>query len=301
MALVLDIQRACVDDGPGIRTTVFLKGCPLSCLWCHNPESQKFENQLFFSPSLCVSCGKCAEVCEYSVHSFDDGGAHKIDFSACRLCGRCVEACSFCALKLAARAMSPEEVMEVVRKDKVYYEASGGGVTISGGEPLSHHDFVLALLLLAKAEGIHTCIETSGFGDKKKLLSLAKHTDLFLFDYKITNPADHVKFIGTGGEVILKNLAALHETGAKIVLRCPIIPAINDTDEHFAAIAELMRKYPNVLCAELMPYHNLGKSKAQSIGVEYTVDAMIPSEKDKKAWREKILQFGGLTDKIIYR
>ena len=264
---VFNIQRFCTNDGPGIRTTVFLKGCPLNCLWCHNPEGQNPDKQILFYRDKCTHCGKCADL------TVDDA-----DF--------------FCvndAKKICGKDLLAEEIMTEVLKDRVYYKNSGGGLTLSGGEPLGHFVFALELLRLAKAEGLHTCVETSGCTPTEEVLEIAKFTDLFLFDWKITNSEEHKKYTGTGNELIKKNLLELDKSGAKIILRCPIIPGVNDKAEHFEGISALANSLKGVLEVQIEPYHSLGVHKYAALSKESSPhDFPVPEESSAQKWLEEI-------------
>ncbi len=269
-AIIFDIQRASLHDGPGIRTTIFLKGCPLDCLWCHNPEATSIKRQLFFHYDRCTNCGDCAAVCTENVHSIVEG-IHTIDYDKCKLCGKCVEACNFNALKIIGKEMTVDEVMFEVMADFDFYKNSGGGITLSGGEPLFQYPFAKALLKCCKEMGVNTCVETSGFVSPIKFKQLLPFIDVLLFDYKITDFADHKKYTGVPNQAILENLNAAYRYGTAIILRCPVIPEINDNDWHFNAIAELSAKYPKLKAIELLPYHDMGNNKRISIGINETL------------------------------
>lgn len=269
-AIVFDIQRASFNDGPGIRTTVFLKGCPLKCVWCHNPEATKAESQLFFYYDKCTHCGSCVSVCPQNAHAIFDN-VHSIDFDKCTLCAKCVVACNFDALKIIGQQKDVAEIMQTVLADKDFYKTSGGGITLSGGEPLFQFSFAKAILKRCKTLGINTCVETSGFVSPFKFKQVLALIDVLLFDYKISNNIAHEEYTGVPNNVILENLNSAYRYGTSIYLRCPIIPGINDSDAHFAAIAELSEKYPKLAGIELMPYHDIGNSKRISIGEERTL------------------------------
>lgn len=287
-AIIFDIQRASVYDGPGIRTTIFLKGCPLKCMWCHNPESQSFSDQLFYYYDKCTKCTMCHVVCENNVHEFIKE-RHKVNFNLCKACGKCVEECNTRALKISGTKMSIGEVMSVVEADKDFYQNSNGGVTISGGEPLAQISFVKHLLKKCKSQGINTCIETSGYVPSVKFKKILSLVDILLFDYKITGAENHKKYTGVSNELILENLDIAYQSGVPIVLRCPVIPGINDTVEHFKGIRELELKYPNLKGIELLPYHSIGNSKRKSIGLETTLPELSTiSAELKEKWMEKL-------------
>ena len=273
-AMIFDIERNSYVDGPGIRTTVFLKGCPLSCVWCHNPESQSFEKQMMFYKNKCIGCGKCREVCPKHLKS-------------CDFCGKCELYCPADARKICGKEYTIDEVLKEIVKDKPFYENSGGGVTLSGGEPLAQYDFSLELLKKAKENGIHTAVETCGYAEKSKILEIAKYIDLFLFDYKETDPELHKEYTGFDNKVILKNLKALSDAGNKIILRCPIIPGFNDRAEHFKGISELADKFSGIEHIEIEPFHPLGESKYSALGRKYA-NIKTPDTETVRRWKETV-------------
>ncbi|RJP60243.1 MAG: glycyl-radical enzyme activating protein [Ignavibacteriales bacterium] len=286
--LVSDIQRFSLHDGPGIRTTVFLKGCPLNCKWCHNPETQISKPQLSFSTDKCMNCFKCVEVCPTGTHYIIDE-QHKVNFSSCKLNGECVTVCPNDSLRIVGKESSVNETLELVLRDKDYYKNSSGGLTISGGEPMNQFSFTRDLLQLAKLNGIHTVLETCGFAPKNRYLDILHLVDLFLYDYKETDPVKHKEFTGVDSKVIIDNLRALHDNGANIILRCPIIPSVNDRDDHFEGIAELVSQLPNLKSVELLAYHDIGRDKAEKVGRDneyYHIENA--TEKMKKEWLQKL-------------
>lgn len=288
--IIFHIQRFCVHDGPGIRTTVFFKGCPLSCIWCHNPESKQPQVQISYSERSCLQCRECEAVCKNGVHSFSSG-AHRVDGSRCAACGRCVEACPALALELIGQRMSVEEVMEEILKDRDYYGASHGGVTLSGGEPLFQPDFCLELLRACKECGLHTCVETSGFCQPSILEQLAEFIDLFLFDFKEGDSRRHLSYTSVPNEPILRNLRLLDSRGASVILRCPVIPGLNDREEQFQSIADYAR-LSCVKSVELMAYHTMGREKAKKIGADYPLQTPPASQFQISCWREKLEALG---------
>jgi glycyl-radical enzyme activating protein len=286
--LVFDIQRFAVHDGPGIRTTVFLKGCPLRCLWCHNPESIDPRPEIAWRPERCIGCFACVGVCPHGCHRAEAGG-HAFDRESCVRCGLCTQQCWSGALELVGREMTVAQVLEPVLADRPFYASSGGGMTISGGEPLHQAEFTAALLAAAKAEGLHTCLDTSGQAAWEHLEAVLPHVDLFLFDVKETEPEAHRRLTGADGRLILANLERLSAAGASIVFRCPIVPGLNDRPAHLAAVGELASRLPGVRRVDLLPYHQLGRAKLAGIGREAApASDRTPEAAETAAWAEEV-------------
>lgn len=263
--IVFDIQRCSIHDGPGIRTNIFLKGCPLRCRWCHNPEGLSHAIEISYLEKKCVLCGNCVSVCEKGCHKIDKTG-HIFDRTECTSCGKCADSCFFLALEAVGREMTPETVIKEALKDSAFFQASKGGITLSGGEPMFQPDFAKEILSLAKSNGLSSCMETSGFCSKQSLISVINFTDLFLFDIKETDRARHIAYTGVDNTPILENLKLLSDAGKNIVLRCPLIPNINDREEHAKEIANLSRTHNGVVKIEVEPYHPLGISKSARFG-----------------------------------
>ncbi len=291
--MIFDIQKFSIHDGPGIRTTVFVKGCPLRCRWCHNPESNTLARELSFMPDKCIGCGYCFAHCPDERHRMVDG-KHTIERQGCRVCGSCTEQCYAEALELVGREATVQDVIAEVMRDEPFYKTSGGGLTISGGEPLMQIGFTGALLRAAKENGLHCCVETSGFGPFAAIQRIAPMVDLFLYDVKETDPDRHVEFTGVPNGPILENLRRLHDLGAEILLRLPIVPGFNDRDDHFRAVAELAATLPRLQGVEIMPYHRLGESKLQRLGKEAAGRAVAetPSAEQINSWIDRLSGFG---------
>jgi glycyl-radical enzyme activating protein len=292
LGTIFDLQRASLYDGPGIRTAVFLKGCPLRCQWCHNPESQSRGREISFRAEACAACGECAGACEHGAHQLVDG-VHSYNRAVCERCGQCADVCLYDALQVAGEATSVAAVMAEVRKDVRYYQQSGGGLTITGGEPMLQLEFTVELLQAARAENIHTCLETCGWTSQRAYESVLPFVDLFLFDYKATDPEMHHRLTGVSNDLILSNLDFLCQNGASLQLRCPLIPGVNDAAEHLAGIAALAEKYPSIAAVELLPYHNIGNSKYERYGLVNPLPGLeTTGETVKQAWANQIRALG---------
>ncbi len=265
--LVSDIQRFCTHDGPGIRTTVFLKGCPLDCFWCHNPESKSFAPGLLYTAYLCIACGYCVECCPEQAHSLVNE-EHHFDRSRCRECLVCAAECYTGALERVGREMTAAQVLAVAEKDRAFYEESGGGLTLSGGEPVAQPEFALEICSLARAAGISVCIETCGFGPSERFLSLVPNVDLFLWDIKDTVEARHLTNTGGAFAPILDNLRAVDRAGGRAILRCVLIPGVNLNQQHLDGVAAVFGLLTNCGGIELLAYHPLGAAKLERLGVE---------------------------------
>ena len=264
---VFDIQHFCLDDGPGIRTVIFFKGCPLRCIWCHNPEGFSPRPEVMYESGKCTGCGRCAGACPEKCHSVRDG-VHSFRRDLCSVCGKCTQVCMSGALRIAGRIMSTGMVMDEIKKDIDFCTGSGGGITLSGGEPLFQIGFAADILKEAKQLGINTCIETSGFVPQDDFLKAAALADTVLFDIKETDPELHRKFTGADNRLILDNLEAADRIGAKVILRVPVIPGCNDSPRHFSEVGKLAGRYRCVSAVEIEPYHPMGLSKYRSLGLE---------------------------------
>ena len=288
---IFDIQRFSIHDGPGIRTTVFFKGCPLNCAWCHNPESIARAPQLSFMPDRCIGCGYCFKACPNNAHHMF-GDMHDLDRGQCMACGKCARECYAGALELVGRQATANEVMEEVLRDLPFYQTSDGGLTLSGGEPTMQTDFALALLALAKKSSLHCAVETCGFCAWENLERMLPHVDLFLFAYKETDPKRHKHYTGVPLEPILENLFRLDRAGVNFRLRCPIIPGVNDREEHFQNIGKIAGSMSNLEGVEIMPYHPLGTSKIARFGMRRDFSAPVPEPDTVESWKETLRKMG---------
>lgn len=276
--IVFNIQRYSIDDGPGIRTTVFLKGCPLSCVWCSNPESQNTEPELMHRDSLCKRCYRCVATCPLGAVTVGPDGI-VIDRDVCDACGECVETCPHGAMRIAGEEMTVEQVFDVVRRDADFYRDSGGGVTISGGEALLQPDFTLALLKRFREAGFHTCLDTAGAGDLEDLRRIIPYVDLFYFDIKHLDPEMHRAMTGGSNTKILRNFEEVAASGVPLVVRVPVVPGFNDNISDIAAIAELVAVVAPHADVHLLPYHRYGQQKYAMLGLDYELaTAETPSE-----------------------
>jgi pyruvate formate lyase activating enzyme len=253
--IIFDIKRFAIHDGPGIRTTVFFKGCPLSCWWCHNPESQSANPSLLYREQVCVRCGACVEVCPQSARSLDDCGAVVVEQALCNNCGTCVEACPAGAMEKVGRTVTVDELMAEIEKDSPFFDQSGGGVTFSGGEPLSQSEFLGDVLDHCVDHDIHTAVDTCGFAKPAVLRAVAEKTDLFLFDLKYMNPERHREITGVDNSVILGNLKMLSSMGKAFHVRVPVIPDVNDSDRNLDAIGDFVSSLEMQPSVTLLPHH----------------------------------------------
>lgn len=304
-AFISNIQKYNMHDGPGVRTLVFFKGCPLRCKWCANPESLKKEPQVMISRAACVNCGACVPVCPVGIHYISaETGIHEIHPDiTCIGCGKCKEACLYSALTIVGEAKTISELLAVIEEDRMFYDISGGGVTLGGGDPLMHPEAVRSLLMACKQEGIHTAIETSGYAKLETLLSVAEFTDLFLYDVKHIDSDCHYQLTGVHNEQILNNLKALLEQRHQVKVRMPVLKGLNDSWEAIKGVVDFLRPYrdqKNFQGVDILPYHRLGVNKYSQLGWAYSLADEDPTLSEEDLERiEGWMKDGGISAKVL--
>ena len=291
LATTINIQKFSVHDGPGIRTTVFLKGCPLNCWWCHNPESQNIKHEILFFKERCTGCGVCVKRCPENAIEIK-GGYPVTDKHKCILCGKCSDFCPTTAKEYVGKDVSVKEIMKEIIKDQVFYEESGGGVTFSGGEPMLYKDFLDEVLKACKTRGIHTAVDTSGEVSFESFDKIKDNVDLFLYDIKMMDTKRHKKYTGVGNELILENLKRLSDSGANIFVRMPIIAGINDDDLNIDESVTYLSKL-NIIEVNLLPYHKMGMDKYKRLDMKYKLSGMEkPSDARMEQIKNKFIKAG---------
>ena len=281
LPFISTLQRFSLDDGPGIRTTVFFKGCNLRCAWCHNPECIIPGATLQFLEGSCTGCGKCAAVCPQGVHTITPEGRHLLDRSRCVACGKCAYGCPHTALNLIGRRYEPEELVKQLLKDRKFYETSGGGVTFSGGEPMLHPEYLAEVLRLCKEAGLHTAVDTAGCVPFESFETVLPWADLFLYDIKLWDEERHKAATGVSNRRILENLRRLTDAGASVFIRTPVIPTYSADLEELGHIAAFLAGLPHregVRLIQLLPYHNYGVGKYRSLGSASQTEELRPPE-----------------------
>jgi pyruvate formate lyase activating enzyme len=304
--LIFNIQRFSIHDGPGIRTTVFFKGCSLRCFWCHNPEGRHARPEIQYFPERCIGCGECLDRCPNQAHTLKEE-FHLYLRELCKNCGICTETCYANALELIGKYMTVDEVMEEILRDRMFYETSSGGVTLSGGEPVLQPQFAKVILMQCKEQGLHTAIETCGNYQWQQLESVLPFTDLIMMDLKTIDPIKHKSACGDSNEQILANAKRLALTDKPTIFRTPIVPTINDTFEDVGAIVKFVRNLVELrlkhnngqgrwaeIQFELLPFHRLAADKYRSLGLEYRARNLEPPTKERMQELAKIAEIEGV-------
>ncbi len=293
--LIFDIKRYSVHDGPGIRTTVFFKGCPLRCAWCHNPESQSSNKQIIYYEDKCILCQTCVHTCKEQAVSVIKNRI-KIDTKKCTLCGDCTDNCPTNALEMIGKEYEVKKLVGEILKDKDFFDG-GGGITISGGEPFVQYEFLLELLKELKESGVHIAIDTTGHTKTEKLLNTLPFVDLYMYDIKLMDAKKHKQYTGVGNELILKNLIELDKNGVSLNIRIPIIPTINDDDENISETIEFLKGLKNIASVDLLPYHNMMIDKYKRLNMPFFLSHIKkPTDNQMGKIKEKFENHGFKTN-----
>jgi len=289
--IVFDIQRFSIHDGPGIRTIVFLKGCPLSCRWCSNPESQSLKPVIMYQKMNCIHCGRCIAACKKGAISINNKGF--INRDICTACGECVNVCPASALTIKGRKMTVEQVVKELKKDAIYYRKSGGGITLSGGEPLVQSDFSQEIFKACKAQGWHTAIETTGYATPETIEKVFPYIDLALMDIKNINSDIHKEYTGISNEIILENVKQVSKI-TKMVVRVPVIPNFNSSEQSILETCKFVKTLNNVDTVHLLPYHTYGENKYDLLGRDYLMKESKSVNSDEIENLKKIVESQGI-------
>ena len=282
--IISDIKRFAVHDGDGIRTTVFLKGCSLKCVWCHNPEGISFKPQLAYYENKCIGCGECVPVCPQNAHKMTDNG-HLFQRDLCLACGKCVDDCLGSAITFYGKKITVEELLPTLLEDRDFYETSGGGVTVSGGECLCQADFCAELLKALKVQGINTAVDTCGFVPKEAIDKVLPYTDKFLYDIKAIDEDVHIKCTGQSNKQILENIKYIDSFDIPIEVRIPYVPNFNDNQ--IDKIADFLKPIKNITAVKVLPYHNYAGSKYAALNMENTLPESLPTNKETEIAQNK--------------
>lgn len=289
--IIFDIKKYSIHDGPGTRTTVHLKGCPLACWWCHNPESQSVAPTVLFRSEKCIGCGTCIKVCPNGAVSVVNGSL-VTDEGLCNGCGKCCDACPPEARELCGRPYTVEALMEELHKDEIFFRT--GGVTFSGGEPFMQPEFLIEALDACGAQGYHRCVDTCGFTQKRVIVDSVKRTDLYLYDIKHMDPEEHKKYTGVDNVVILENLAAICEAGANVNVRIPFMPGLNSGDDNMHAIGKFVAPLRGIVGVNILPYHTVAKGKHERWHMDYKLPDLMPPTENQTRHAASILESYGL-------
>lgn len=296
--LIFDIKRYSINDGPGIRVTVFFKGCNLNCAWCHNPESISHKVEKLYSVNRCIRCGACTAGCSQGACVLTAEGI-VTDYELCRICGKCADVCPTTASEISGRYETTENILKIIEKETVFFDKSEGGATFSGGEPLLQPKFLFELLDGCGRKDIHRAVDTAGLINSETLLEAARRTDLFLYDFKMFAPERHKKWTGVSNEKIKENLVLLAETGAEINIRIPLIAEVNDDEENISKSAEFISKLPGEKKKiNLLPYHNIAQQKYRKLGREFNIHELEEPPKERVAEAAAAFESYGLQVKI---
>ena len=278
-SLIFDIKRYAINDGPGIRVVIFFKGCNLHCAWCHNPESISSKVEKMFAPAKCIKCGSCVEACpEHAITMTPDGIV--TDPNLCKSCGKCADVCPTKAIEMSGKVMTVSEIMDIIERERIFFDQSGGGVTFSGGEPLVHSKMLIELLDECRKRKIHTAVDTAGNVSTEIILEVAKRTDLFLYDLKMMDSDLHKKWISSGNERILQNLKAISEAGSHIIIRIPLIGEVNDSNKNIQQTAKFVSELAGAKKeVNLLPYHNIAQNKYMKLGKVDSFEKLVEPSK----------------------
>jgi len=290
--IIAGIKRFETHDGDGIRKTLFLKGCPLKCKWCHNPETISPKPQLAYLAEKCIGCGECVTVCPINAHGFSEG-KHFYDRSRCLSCGRCTDVCLGEALALYGERITPGKALTLLLEDKIFYDSSGGGVTLSGGEPLLQPDFCMELLRSLKKEGVHTAVDTSGFAKREALDKIIDYTDIFLYDIKFYDEIKHIRYTGQSNKIILDNFGYINMRAKPVDVRIPFLPGVND--DQIELIGRFLTAFENVVKVTLVPYHDFASGKYIALEMENELPDVRPPDNLRIADAVDNLKKYGLT------